>query len=80
MQTIKTIGIHPENLKEFPSNDEIRKGIVKRIIDLFANGETEIKYSVFSDTGGKSPTIYKCVAKNIPIKTIDDCDFTMVGL
>jgi hypothetical protein len=80
MQAIKTHELHPHDLNNFSCYEEVSKDIEKRIVDFFANGETEIKLSVSSGKGSKSPTNYKCTAKTTPVKNIGDCEFSFVDL
>jgi len=80
IETIETNGIHPSDLILFSGNNKSYKEIENRIIDLFANGEKAIKFSVFSESNGKILVSYKCVPLKNPVKTLDDCEFKEIEL
>lgn len=80
MQTIETHEVHPDDLNTFPCYEEVSKDIEERIVEYFSNGETEINLSVNSGKGSRSQTVYKCIPKRCPVKSIKDCDFFLIKL
>lgn len=78
MDVIRTDGIHPSDLED-QNHIILRNDIERRIIkNSQANIQTRI--DVYSTSGSSDPTVYECIYKNTPIKSILDLEFKIIKI